>query len=138
MGKGSHSQEKISGRKKQGCFGPPVTEMSPMSPFPYTVPAATASSLPPPLNVPYLQVVQDFFFSFLSLFFLFKFFFTQSMAAARWWGPGGWQQLFVCMGPLSFSFVSQGLSVYIIGGHLARHLVPSMLFKYFLDDIINA
>lgn len=74
MGKGSHSQEKISGRKKQGCFGPPVTEMSPVSPFPYTVPAATASSLPPPLNVPYLQVVQDFFFLSYPFSFFLNFF----------------------------------------------------------------
>lgn len=45
----------------------------------------------------------------------------------------------VCMYGTSVVFLCEsGLSVYITGYHLARHLVPSMLFKYFLDDIINA
>lgn len=112
MGKDSHSQEKISGQKKQGCFGPPVTEMSPVSPFPYTVPAATASSLPPPLNVPYLQVVQDFFFSFLSLFFLFKFFFHTVHGSCKVVGAGRMAAA-VCMYGTSVVFLCESGAVCI-------------------------
>ena len=87
----------FSGQREQGLLlDHPWLKIYPESPFPYVVPVSTASSLPLPLNVPNLQVVQVFFYP-LSFFFNF---FTQPVAAARWWGPGGWQQLFVCMGSL--------------------------------------
>lgn len=88
----------FAGQRQSGLLlDHPWQKIYPESLFPYAVPVSTAFPLPLPLNVWNLQVVQFFFFyPFLS----FLIFFTLPTAAAEWWGPGGWRQLFVCMGPL--------------------------------------
>lgn len=133
MGEDSHCQEEIfQGRESRGCSRSPGAEIYPES-IPLSCSCFHSFFLSSASECAESASGPSFFYS-LSFFFIF------SHSPWQLQGGGGrrTQQLFVCMGPLYSSFVSQGLSVYITGYHLARHLVPSMLFKCFLDDIINA